>query len=348
MGALQIAAAYIGVVIGAGFASGQEVLQFFAFFGRNGFLAIAAVTLLFAVFGIIILEVGRRLQAESHLEIIRYAGGPALGGVVDAVVTFFLFGIVTVMAAGAGAVFSEQFGLPPLVGSALMILISIITVLLGIKGIVSALTAVVPLLIAAVIGVSLATIILRPPSLALIDLTAAQSTGAVPFWPLSALTYVSYNVVIAVAIMGPLGALARDEKAIRTGAVLGGVGLGLGTLAIMLAVLSSPASAFAEIPMTFIAGQLGPIVQFGYAVVLLIAIYSTAVGNLYGFCARLADPAGPVFRGAAIGTGLVALVASQIGFSALVGILYPGVGLAGFLLLGGLIYGYLRPRLLMP
>lgn len=345
MGAYQIAATYIGLVIGAGFASGQEVLQFFASFGLNAFAAIITATLLFAFFGTTILEVGRRLRAESHLEIIRYAGGPVLGGLLDAVITFFLFGIVTVMAAGAGAVFAEQFGLPPLVGSASMIIISIVTVLLGIGGIVSALTLVVPLLIAAVIGVSLATLVIRPPSLALIELTAAQSTGAIPFWPLSALTYASYNLVIAVAIMGPLGVLARDNSAIRHGAVLGSLGLGIGTLAITLAVLTNPASAFMEIPMTFIAGQFGPVVRFAYAGVLLMAIYSTAVGNLYGFCARLTNPAGPLFRSAAVGAGLVALVGSQVGFSALIGILYPGVGLAGILLLGGLTYAFLRPRL---
>lgn len=346
VGAFQVAATYIGLVIGAGFASGQEVLQFFAHFGRLSFPAIIAATLLFAFFGVVILDAGRRLQAESHLEIIRHAGGPVLGGVIDAVVTFFLFGIVTVMAAGAGAVFAEQFGLPPLVGSAFMILACIITVLLGIQGIVSALTLVVPLLIVTVLGVSLAALVLRPPSVALMDLAARQGAAAVPFWPLSALTYASYNLVIAVAIMGPLGALARDNRAIRRGAVLGALGLGAGTAAITLAVMSVPSSAFVEIPMTFIAGQFGPVVQLAYAGVLLVAIYSTAVGNLYGFCARLTDPAGPVFRGAAVGTGLVALVGSQIGFSALVGLLYPGVGLAGFLLLGGLTYAFVRPRLL--
>ncbi|RJX16818.1 MAG: hypothetical protein C4575_15485 [Desulforudis sp.] len=345
VGAYQIAATYIGVIIGAGFASGQEVLQFFALFGLNGLYAVIAATVLFIFFGIVILELGHQLGAKSHLEIIRHAGGPVLGGVVDAIITFFLFGIVTVMAAGAGAVFAQQFELSPLVGSAFMILITFATVLLGIRGIVSALSLVVPLLVVAVVGVSLATILTRPPSLALIELTAVQGTAAVPFWPLSALTYASYNLVVAVAIMGPLGALARDERAIRNGSILGSVALGLGALAITLAILASPAAVFVDIPMAFIAGQLGPVVQFSYAIILLIAIYSTAVGNLYGFCARLTNPAGSAFRGAAIGTSVIALIASQFGFTTLVGILYPGVGLAGFLLLGSLVYAYLRPLL---
>jgi len=33
----KVAATYIGTVVGAGFASGQEMLQFFAVFGLKGF-----------------------------------------------------------------------------------------------------------------------------------------------------------------------------------------------------------------------------------------------------------------------------------------------------------------------
>ncbi|MBU4532306.1 MAG: hypothetical protein U1D96_10040 [Eubacteriales bacterium] len=346
VGAYQIAATYIGVIIGAGFASGQEVLQFFVLFGLNGLYAVIAATVLFIFFGIVILGLGHQLQAKSHLEIIRHTGGPVLGGVIDAIITFFLFGTVTVMAAGAGAVFAQQFGQPPLLGSAFMIVITIGTVLLGIQGIVRALSLVVPLLVVAVLGVSLATIVTRPPSLGLMELTAVQGAAAVPYWPLSAVTYASYNLVIAIAIMGPLGALARDEKAIRNGSIFGSVVLGTGALVITLAILASPAAVFVDIPMAFIAGQFGPLVQFLYSFVLLIAIYSTAVANLYGFCARLTNPASPAFRGAAIGTSIIALIASQFGFTTLVGILYPGVGLAGFLLLGALVYAYFRRPLL--
>ena len=45
--AFTIAGAYVGTVVGAGFASGQEVLQFFTYFGLKSILAIALATLLF-------------------------------------------------------------------------------------------------------------------------------------------------------------------------------------------------------------------------------------------------------------------------------------------------------------
>jgi len=134
LSAFSIAATYLGTVVGAGFASGQEVLQYFSFFGPASFPALVLATLLFVFFGRIILDIGHRLNARSHLEIIRYAGGPWLGTAVDAIITFFLFGALTAMAAGGGAIFAEQFGLPAILGSALIIGAALATVLFGLRG----------------------------------------------------------------------------------------------------------------------------------------------------------------------------------------------------------------------
>lgn len=48
---LQIASAFIGIIIGAGFASGQEILQYFTSFGLVGTIAIVIATALFAYIG---------------------------------------------------------------------------------------------------------------------------------------------------------------------------------------------------------------------------------------------------------------------------------------------------------
>ncbi|MDQ7864677.1 hypothetical protein RCO48_36995 [Peribacillus frigoritolerans] len=48
---INLAGAYIGIIIGAGFASGQEVLQFFTSFGIYSVLGIVVATVLFAFLG---------------------------------------------------------------------------------------------------------------------------------------------------------------------------------------------------------------------------------------------------------------------------------------------------------
>ena len=343
--ALTIAATYIGTVVGAGFASGQEVLQFFSFFGLKSILALIFAGLLFVFFGRIVLDLGQRLQARSYVAIVNKAGGPYFGKVIDGTITFFLFGALTAMAAGAGAIFGEQFGLPRILGSALMVAAALGTVLSGFHGVVISISFVAPVLLLSVLGLSVAALLTIPPDLKIIGLWAKEANPAISPWPLSALAYVSYNLILSVCILAPLGARAAGVGAIRKGAVLGGLGLFLGALAINLAILTVPFEAATfEIPMVYIAGRFSPLVQAGYGLVLLAEIYTTAVANLYGFTTRVADPDTIRFRQVAVLVAAVALAASLLGFSALVRYLYAAVGVAGFLLLGGLTYGYLREK----
>ena len=67
----KVAATYIGTVVGAGFASGQEVLQFFSAYGMKGLFGIAVATLLFFIFGYTILIIGRAQKVTSYMEVVR-------------------------------------------------------------------------------------------------------------------------------------------------------------------------------------------------------------------------------------------------------------------------------------
>ena len=80
-------------------------------------------------------------------------------------------------------------------------------------------------------------------------------------------------------------------------------------------------------------GKGVPIVQIIYGIVLLAEIYTTAVGNLYGFSARMtvsgrSDPGYVIIISA-----LCAFLTGLLGFSNLVRYLYPSVGYAGIIIL---------------
>ncbi len=344
-----IAATYIGTVVGAGFASGQEVLQFFGYFGLPGMLGLVLTTVLLAFFGYLILDLGRRLNADSHLPLVRYAGGKWVGTAIDWVITLFLFGGLVTMGAGAGAIFTEQLGLPFFWGSLAMIVISLVTVLTGIAGVVTSISFVVPLLLAAVFGVAIYTITTDFGALAsTLRVYANPGKAPVPFWPLTALLYASYNLVLSVAILAPLGSMSGARK-LKTGAILGGIGLGVGATAINLSVLTHIGrAANFEIPMIYVAGTISPLARTGYTIVLLAEIYTTAVSSLYGFVARLARQGTSKYRLITTGAGVMAFGLAQFGFSKLVGTLFPAVGFAGLLLLGSLVYGFIKDRKVEP
>lgn len=344
----QIAATYIGTVVGAGFASGQEVLQFFGYFGYKGILGLILAGVLFIYFGLIILDLGRELKASSHLPIINYAGGKWVGNFIDYVITFFLFGALTAMAAGAGAIFKEQFNLSPFLGNGFILVLTLVTVLTGISGVVSAISIVVPLLLISVTGIAFYIIFTK--GIIIPSLEVLAGTPAVPGWPLAAIVYVSYNLVMAVAILGPLGHEAKNKERLKKGAIWGGVGLGIGALAILLPLYATlPQAAKFEIPMIYVSGQISPLVQRLYSFILVSEIYTTAVGSLFGFTVRLVSPQKPRMNTIiAIGTTIAAFLASQFGFTNIVRTLYPLVGYAGLTMLGGFLYRKWSEHTLLP
>lgn len=85
----KVAATYIGTVIGAGFASGQEILQFFAYHGIKGIIGLLIAVFMFVLYGYIILQLGNRFKASSYKKVIMETGGPFFGRVIDLVITFF-------------------------------------------------------------------------------------------------------------------------------------------------------------------------------------------------------------------------------------------------------------------
>ena len=63
---VRVAFTYIGTVVGAGFASGQEILQFFTRYGWLASLTIALSTMLFIWIGIKLMLMAHDLKAESY------------------------------------------------------------------------------------------------------------------------------------------------------------------------------------------------------------------------------------------------------------------------------------------
>ncbi|MRH43632.1 hypothetical protein GH741_13220 [Aquibacillus halophilus] len=342
--AIKIAATYIGTIVGAGFASGQEVLQFFSVFGIWGIWGILLATILFFFAGYIILNLGNKLQAKSYLNVVQYTNGKIFGTVIDIIITVVLFGAFAAMIAGAGAIFKEQFYMSPLIGTTIMAIVCLVTVLKGISGVINAISYVVPILIVSILFITLYNFITNPLTTEKLKL-AAEFDAATPNWFISAVLYVSFNLVLAIAILAPLGAQTSEKKTLFWGALFGGLGLGIGIVTINFSILTNiVAASEVEIPMILIAKNISPTIQLIFAVILFIAIYTTAVSNLYGFIARLNFISQKNQKGLIVITTLSAFTFSQLGFSTMVEYLYPLVGYAAVLLLIGLLYSWFFKR----
>ena len=99
---------YVGGVIGAGFASGQELAVFFVSYGRTGLWGILAAFLVLTLGSGLVLGCCIRTNASSYQQIFA-ALDPRLSRICDLIYTSFLLVGLSVMLAGIGAMGTTAF-----------------------------------------------------------------------------------------------------------------------------------------------------------------------------------------------------------------------------------------------
>ncbi|GAF13508.1 hypothetical protein JCM19046_1802 [Bacillus sp. JCM 19046] len=331
---LKISSAFIGVLVGAGFASGQELMQYFASFGHLGTLGGIVSIAIFGYMGLLLLRLGSRTKAESHQDVIHRISGRFLGTIIDYILIAILVGIGTVMIAGSGAIFHQQFGLPEIFGTILMTILVIITVLSNVDRVVKVIAALTPLLILFVFFLFVYSLSSMDASFSSLEPLAKEQPSATGNWLVSAINYVS----LAVATCAPMAiVMGGDESSSKT-ASLGGL---IGGLAVGILVVICHFTLFAridivaglEMPFLGLANNASPYLGVFYSIVLFLMIYSSAISMFFSFGTRFFEPKTKKFTILVVAFIIGGFATSFVGFTELVSLFYPIFGYLGMLLI---------------
>lgn len=332
----QISATYIGTVIGAGFASGQEIVQFFTMFGSKGIVGILLTGLMFCWLGVKILLISNRIGAKCYQDLVCHLCGNYLGYIFNIFIALFLFGGLCVMLAGTGSICAFYLDLPYNLGVLSMVLLSVTIVLGGIRGIMAVNSIVVPLLIGVTCAVSFLSLAHHGISENILTIPA-NAYAFTPYWLLSPFLYVAYNMTLALTLLVPMGGAINNRHTLIWGGRLGGAGLGVMALLLVIVTLTHyPATALEEIPMLFITNAQGLYVTTPYMIVLVAEMLTTAIANLYGFSQIVRHLTGLSFPCVVLISVVLAIIGSQWGFSHLVSFLYPLFGYISLLFMAAL------------
>jgi uncharacterized membrane protein YkvI len=272
-----------GVIIGGGYATGRELVEYFLSQQPGGaLLAMLMATVIWSVVAAVTFALAYRLQAFEYQSLI--AGLLGRGAIVFEV-CFIAFAILllAVFGAAAGEIGASVFGGPVLAGTvALAIAIAVIAGL-G-EAAVETMFKLVSTFLYAIYALFVVLVLTRFGA-PIADVMAEG--GISPGWPVAGLTYGSYNIVAAVMILPVLRHLSSTKNAVIAGAIAGPMAM-LPALAFTLAMFAFyPAILGETLPSDYILRQIGS-APFRLAFNLMVfgALLESGVGVIHALNER--------------------------------------------------------------
>ena len=338
---INYAGAFIALLIGSGFATGQEVLQYFASMGYKGILGVIACFILLAYVGVSFVSAGYNNKFDMPNDIYRYYCGKILGTFYDYFSIFFIFLSFTVMIGGAGATTAQHYGWSPYAGGVMMAVLAVVTVLFGLNKIVDVIGNIGPIIVVISIFVGAVSIFTNLSGAETATdimnrlVAAGEVKKASSNWWLAAGSYVGFCMLWLAAFLGQVGASANSDKEGKLGAFGGAAGFSIAVLLMALGIFFSIGELKgSQIPTLILAGKIHPMLANVFSIIILLGIYTTSVPLLWSVIARFAKEKTMKFYVLAVVLGtLGTIIGLLLKFADLVNTVYVLNGYVGLILL---------------
>lgn len=349
------AGAFCALLIGSGFATGQEVMQYFVSYGYWGLAGAILVLLLFLYVGREFMAVGHHEKFENGNDIYIYYGGKYIGGFYDYFSIIFIFMSFFIMVSGAGSTLEQYYGLEKNYGCTAMGICVAFTVVLGLSRIVQIIGKIGPLKAGLFIVIGLYGIIFHfdkipvanaaIPSLGLLHASSFFDNVSMD-WSLAALSYVGFCMLWLGAFLASLGKVSNSAKEAKLGATIGAVLFCVALVIVMFGLMSVVWDVVGvQVPSLYLAEAMSPYMATVFSVIIVLGVYSAAVPLLWTVVQRLATHGTKKYT--LITFGLAALgtvIAIAIPFAKLVNFVYVLNGYVGILLLILMIVKKIRTK----
>lgn len=321
----------IGALIGAGFASGQEIYVFFYSYGMKGFIGIIISSILI---GYIIYKTFKIIQKndistyKEFLETIIGKDKKNLISIINIIINTFLLVTFFIMISGFGAYFEQQLGINSLIGSAILTILCYIVFMTSTKGIVKVSTIIVPFLILFIIYIGIQI-------LGIIDISKIQqytinNNNSFTFI-LKSILYSSYNSILLIPVLITLKDYLKKDRINKYSSIL--ITIIVAILSIILFLILSKIDVNIEnleMPAVYLVSKISNTLSIIYGFIILSSIFTTSISIGNSFIQNICKK-NKSYQHIALIMCITSVFISKIGFSNLVQILYPFFGYLGII-----------------
>jgi len=306
----------VGAVVGAGFASGREILSFF---GDSPSIFIAPLVGAVFFFGsILFLSVGAKVKADN----ITAANLLIMGNkhiIADILLLFNGVIMLGGMLAAMNSLFNMLLPLSPLYAFMAGILCAIL-VARGLKGLLKCNAILTPIVIAIMIVICIFAILRS-------DGTGSQTIFFAPN-PLNypmILIYMSMNMMLASTVLTTIHTF--NKRQIMTASFLASIVIA-GLMAVLIFALNSSSDYYTAMPLVSMALSSGPILFYFAIAAIGVSIFTSMMTAMIGLDSWLKPITGGKWYSIVI-VLISGLILSMLGFETVVAFLYPVIGVLG-------------------
>ena len=312
----------IGALIGAGFASGQEIYSFFYSCGKFGLIGLIITGVLTSITIYKSLKIICENKIDNYDKFLKlFIKNEKVTKAINIVMNVLLLVTFYIMIAGFGAYFEQEIGINKILGSALLAVMSAVVFFTSVKGVLKVSEFIVPILICFIViigGMNLITINFE------IEIPIVKNN-----WILSSIIYCSYNMVLLIPVLISLRKQIKRMTNIKYIAILSGILMTtMSIMVYMLLVECDVDIATLEMPIVYVVRTFFPKFKSVYAFIILSSIFTTAISVGIGFLQNISknEKSYPHF---VLFMCITSLLVSNFGFSKLVNFVYPIFGYIG-------------------
>lgn len=343
----QVAAVFIGTIVGAGLASGKEITQFFTSYGYKSFIGIILTGVFYIYMCSIIGRLSIKFNLNSYSEVIalvnskrtRGSLGSIVGKLTSGITTLYILSSASIILAGSGSLFHQYFGIPKFIGTLIMAFLAILALWRETEGLIGINSIIVPSLIIVIVTILILYILFYKDIITMGHLQSlpAQKSN----WFVSCILYSGYNILCCTGVIVPLSREMKNTRTVTLGIILGSIGLTILCLFInLMLMLNQPYIYNYEIPLLYIANRFGSAIQIMLLIIIWLEMFSTEVSDIYSISKSLQQSANISFKKNIFIVLAIALPISQIGFTNLISILYPIFGMLSLIFIAQCLFFY--------
>lgn len=329
---LSIALIYCGTVFGAGFASGQEIFRFFSAYKMSGIVGAFFVGFLFSFFGGLVCAKAKQFSIPDVATYFEFLFPSAIAKLLSFLCSAFLVVTFCIMIAGCGTLFQEQFMVRPIIGAVASLMLCFVVIKNQVKGLAGLNAIITPFMF---LGVTALCVCILKGNHVLASVPMENIGKA----SVSAVLYLSYNMVSAVAVLVPTASLARTKKDAALGGILGGILVAVPLVLMAVCLVLFPEVNIYPLPFFTLVRNAYSVMTPVCALILFGAMLTTAASAGVSVLVKVPQKYSAAY--ALILCGL-ALFASLIPFETLIQTMYTAFGISGLILMVGMVKSFLR------